>query len=287
MRRGAGCHRRRRRRALVFLRVDRHGGGAARTSTRPAPPCWSSPRPSPSDLVEAEMGGTDLNERLHLMTMQILSRPRLSRIIDDLGPLRGGVGGDDPRGGHRADARAGSASSRCCPSWRRSCSPREQRDRDQHLPPLLPPREPDAGGRRGQPPRPTTSSRSTSRSASQISADTSEFIEAELARLAVQIQEVEARIAQVKNENPGRLPEDLSANQRLYERTIEQTCGSRSATWPRRESDEALLPPAGAHRRRTTGRSRPARMPERRLELLRAAARRVRCRGASPRSTPT
>ena len=43
------------------------------------------PQTISSDLIEAQMGGTDLNERLHLMTMQILSRPRLSRIIDDLG----------------------------------------------------------------------------------------------------------------------------------------------------------------------------------------------------------
>src|SRR5512145_1132341 len=37
------------------------------------------------DLVEAGVAQTDLNRRLHLMTAQILSRPRLSRVIDDLG----------------------------------------------------------------------------------------------------------------------------------------------------------------------------------------------------------
>ena len=36
-------------------------------------------------LVESGVPQSDLNERLHLMTARILSRPRLSRIIDDLG----------------------------------------------------------------------------------------------------------------------------------------------------------------------------------------------------------
>ena len=36
-------------------------------------------------LVAAGVAQTDLNRRLHLMTAQILSRPRLSRIIDELG----------------------------------------------------------------------------------------------------------------------------------------------------------------------------------------------------------
>src|SRR3972149_1796618 len=35
-------------------------------------------------LVEAQLEYGDLNQRLHLMAMQILSRPRLSRVIDDL-----------------------------------------------------------------------------------------------------------------------------------------------------------------------------------------------------------
>ena len=35
------------------------------------------------ELVRAGVQDSDLNERLHLMTAEILSRPRLSRIIDD------------------------------------------------------------------------------------------------------------------------------------------------------------------------------------------------------------
>jgi polysaccharide chain length determinant protein (PEP-CTERM system associated) len=55
----------------------------------------------------------------------------------------------------------------------------------------------------------------------QVSGDTSEFIEVELERLSTRIAELEAGIAEVKDANPGRLPEDLGANQRLLERAVE------------------------------------------------------------------
>jgi len=47
-----------------------------------------------------------------------------------------------------------------------------------------------------------------------------EFIDDELARLADRIREVEAKIAEVKNENPGRLPEDMATTQRRLERLM-------------------------------------------------------------------
>ena len=40
-------------------------------------------------LVESGVAESDLNERLHLMTAEILSRPRLSRVIADLGLFAG------------------------------------------------------------------------------------------------------------------------------------------------------------------------------------------------------
>ena len=43
------------------------------------------PQSVPKELVEAGVPDSDLNPRLHLMTAQILSRARLSRIIDELG----------------------------------------------------------------------------------------------------------------------------------------------------------------------------------------------------------
>jgi succinoglycan biosynthesis transport protein ExoP len=43
------------------------------------------PQSVSEDLVQAGAAGTDLNERLNLMTAEILSRTRLSRIIEELG----------------------------------------------------------------------------------------------------------------------------------------------------------------------------------------------------------
>src|SRR4030095_17153115 len=37
------------------------------------------------ERVKAGVAQSDINQRLHLMTAQILARPRLSKIIDDLG----------------------------------------------------------------------------------------------------------------------------------------------------------------------------------------------------------
>jgi len=47
-----------------------------------------------------------------------------------------------------------------------------------------------------------------------------EFIDDELARLAERIREIEGRVAEVKNANPGRLPEDMTATQRRLERLV-------------------------------------------------------------------
>jgi uncharacterized protein involved in exopolysaccharide biosynthesis len=47
-----------------------------------------------------------------------------------------------------------------------------------------------------------------------------DFIDYELARLAERIREVEGRVAEVKNANPGRLPEDMAATQRRLERLM-------------------------------------------------------------------
>jgi polysaccharide chain length determinant protein (PEP-CTERM system associated) len=193
------------------------------------------------ELVEAQMQGTNLNERLHLMSMQILSRPRLSRIIDDL---------------------------RLYPEESKEMTREEVIElMRSHISvePVLPELETMLANELDITRRDVqintfrllfrhddsklaaaVANRLANdfieehiRERVQVSNDTSEFIEAELARLAVQIQDVEARIAQVKGENPGRLPEDLEANQRLYERTIESLrLAQRQAS--EAESDEAF-----------------------------------------------
>jgi succinoglycan biosynthesis transport protein ExoP len=189
-------------------------------------------------LVEAGLEGAELESRLHLMTMQILSRGRLSRIITDLDLY---------------------------PEESKAMTREEvislMRD-DIHVEPVVP--ELAGGtGRRDQrdfeintfrlyfrSKSATTAAAVANRLANdfidehlrervQISGDTSEFIEAELDRLSSRIAEVEARIAAVKDENPGRLPEDVATNQRLMERAME-SLRQAQGDFATAKSDEAF-----------------------------------------------
>lgn len=175
------------------------------------------PQTVSTKLVEAGLEGSELNKRLHLMTMQILSRERLSKVIDELGLY---------------------------PDESREMTREEvidlMRD-DIRVEPVMPEM---AEARRGNQELEINTFRLFYRNHSaalsaavsdklandfiaehirervEISSDTSEFIEAELERLSAAIAEVEQRIAAVKDENLGRLPEDLEANQRLLERAM-------------------------------------------------------------------
>ena len=176
-----------------------------------------SPQTVSKKLVEPGVEESDLNQRLHLMTMQILSRGRLSRVIDDL---------------------------HLYPEESKEYTREEvidlMRD-DIRVQPVYP--ELDGGGRRNAEQEvntfrlyyrshtPASAAAVAQRLANdfidehirervEISTGTSEFIEAELERLASEIKEVDERIASVKNENTGRLPEDLAANQRLLESAV-------------------------------------------------------------------
>ncbi|MCZ7618492.1 MAG: Wzz/FepE/Etk N-terminal domain-containing protein [Myxococcota bacterium] len=60
-------------------------------------------------LVDGGVEEEALMNRLHLMTMQILSRARLSRIIDELGLYPEALGGDDAGGSHCAHAKSDSS----------------------------------------------------------------------------------------------------------------------------------------------------------------------------------
>jgi polysaccharide biosynthesis transport protein len=176
-----------------------------------------SPQTISKKLVEPGVEGSDLNNRLHLMTMQILSRGRLSKVIDEF---------------------------RLYPEESEEMTREEVIDEmrdDIRVEPVLPELE---GNRRGNEPieintfrlyyqshSPQTAADVAARLANdfigehikervEVSSSTAEFIEAELARLAREIEGVEQQIGNVKNENTGRLPEDLDTNQRLLERVV-------------------------------------------------------------------
>jgi len=171
------------------------------------------------DILKAGVRKSDLNQRLHIMTMQILSRGRLSKIIDDMKLY--------PKESEK---------------WTREDVIDYMR-KHIRIEPVLPELE-QGTLRRTQDieintfrlffitDRPDTAAMVANRLANdfieehikervQVSGDTSEFIEAELNRLDTRIQQVDARMAQLKAENTGRLPEDLQANQTLLERAID------------------------------------------------------------------
>ncbi len=175
------------------------------------------PQAVAEDLVRAGVQDSDLNERLHLMTAEILSRPRLSRIIDelDLYPeeseymLR-----DEVIDLMRSRVR---------------------------VEPVVPEMEQGATLRRElvinefqiffEDYNAKTAMNVAQKLANdfieshidarvQTSQKSLDFIQGELDRLAQRIGVVEADIARVKNENPGSLPEDFAANQRRLERVL-------------------------------------------------------------------
>ena len=172
-------------------------------------------------LIDSTVEESELEGRLHLMTMQILSRGRLSRIITDLG-----LYAEESKEMTREEVI----------SLMRSHI---------RIEPVLPEFEETDLVRRRQSDfeintfrlffssnSPETAAAVANRLANdfidehlkervQVSGDTSEFIEAELERLSTRIAEVEARIAEVKDASPGRLPEDMQSNQRLLERSID------------------------------------------------------------------
>lgn len=178
------------------------------------------PQSVSQNLVESGVPETDVNNRLHLIQMQILSRGRLSAVIDDLDVY---------------------------PERQREMTREElieyMRENINVLP-LLPELEAEARAQSGVRAKDvvvntfvlTFTHRSASKAADvanrlsrdfidehirervQVSSDSSQFIDAELLVVADRIGAVEVRIKDVKAANAGRLPEDMSANQRLYER---------------------------------------------------------------------
>jgi len=189
-------------------------------------------------LVAAGVPESDLNNRLYLMTAEILSRGRLSKIITDLNlypeesqymvrdqiidlmrehvnvspvipELGQGVG---PRKADEAINQFRIAFTHRNAKTAMQVAQRLSNDFiEQHI-----------------------ESRIT------LSQKSLEFMDDELARLAGRIREVEARIAEVKNENPGRLPEDMAATQRRLERLMTDVAFAKRSL-AEATSDEAFF----------------------------------------------
>lgn len=176
------------------------------------------PQTISENLVESGLANRDVNARLHLIQMQILSRGRLSRVIDTFNLYQ-----DESKDMTREDVI------------------NMMRDKIT-LAPVLPELQEQIKSRRQdieintfvlsfRHTSPRVAADVTNRLANdftdehikervEISGDTSEFIQAELTRLAQRMDEVESRIAAVKSENAGQLPEDFDSTQRLLERAL-------------------------------------------------------------------
>lgn len=226
-------------------------------------------------LVEAGVAESDLNNRLHLMTMQILSRPRLSKIIDDL---------------------------KLYPEESERMTREEVIEfmrRHIRVEPVLPELEtPELRKNRiveintfrlyFQSDSPRIAAEVANRLANdfidehikervQLSGDTSEFIEAELQRLAGRIREIEAQMAQIKADNPGRLPEDMDVNQRILERAIDNVRDAQREL-AQAQSDEAFYRQQSAQAAAQVTPQDEA-DPARRVELLKIRLNEYRSRG--------
>jgi polysaccharide chain length determinant protein (PEP-CTERM system associated) len=175
------------------------------------------PQSVDQELVRAGVQSSDLNERLQLMSAQILSRPRLSRIIDKYGLYQD--------------------------EWKyllRESVIDLMRDRVS-VEPVITDLERAQAGRQSSDINQfriffsdedaLVASEVAQQLANdfiethinarvQVSQKSLEFIQGELERLADRIREVESKIAEVKNANSGKLPEDFAANQRRLERIL-------------------------------------------------------------------
>lgn len=226
-------------------------------------------------LVEAGVADTDLNRRLYLMAAQILSRPRLSTIIDELKLYE-----DESRYMVRDQV--------------------INLMRDQiRVEPVLPELEQSNVYRRA-----TTIDQfriyfrddqsAVARDVAQSLANdfieehiesrvrtsqkSLEFIDGELTRLADRISDIEGQIAALKAENSGKLPEDAGSNQRLLERLANALAAARREAATAR-SDEAFYRSQAATARDLVRGNESRDSPEGRMRQLELALTDYRSRG--------
>lgn len=167
-------------------------------------------------LVDGGQEDRDLMNRLHLLTMQILSRARLSRIIDDLG-LYPELSQEKTRE-EVIDFMRGQI-------WVQPVLPELDVEANRNREIIINTFRLYFGHERREVAAAVANRLASDfidehiRDRVRASGDTAEFIESELARLAARAQEVEQQVATIKSANAGSLPEDMLSNQQRLERT--------------------------------------------------------------------
>ncbi|MGH0029746.1 MAG: GumC family protein [Myxococcota bacterium] len=232
------------------------------------------PQSVDQELVRAGVASSDLNDRLHLMTAQILSRPRLSAIIDEHGLyqeeqkyllrediidlLRERISVEPVVSDLEQGAvRRGNVEINEFRILFSDYDPTVARDVAQQLANDFIETHIDSRVR--------------------VSQKSQEFIQSELERLAERIGQVESQIAKVKNENSGRLPEDLDANQRRMERVLGDLAVARRAH-AEASSDQGFYQSQVATAQFMSSPNDEA-SPARKLELLKLELAEFRSRG--------
>ena len=174
------------------------------------------PQSVDEELVRAGVQASDINERLHIMSAQILSRPRLSAIIDKVGLYK-----QESAYMLREEIinlmRSRIRVEPVIPELERQTVRRDVAINEFQI------FFDDYDAKTARDVAQLLANdfiESHIDSRVVVSQKSLEFIQGELARLAEQIQDVEGQIAKVKNENSGKLPEDLDPNQRRLERLL-------------------------------------------------------------------
>jgi polysaccharide chain length determinant protein (PEP-CTERM system associated) len=233
------------------------------------------PQAVSKELVEAGVPDSDLNSRLHLMTAQILSRARLSRIIDELDLYKEESKSylrEEIIGMMRERIRVAPVFSELevdLPQARRDLSINtfriSFRHRDARTAMLVAQRLAND----------FIEQHISSRV--KLSQKSLEFIQTELDRLSTQIREVEAQVAQVKAANPGRIPSEIGANQLRLDRVVGSLTAARREL-AEAESDAAFYSSQSANAA-TMGTGDDDTSPARRLQYLELALSQYESRG--------
>lgn len=231
------------------------------------------PQAIPDEIVKAGVAQSDINQRLHLMTAQILARPRMSRIIDELGLYKEEseyLLREELIDLMRKDVRVVPV----VPELEQRSSRREISISEFKI--FYDNYDPNVA--RDVANRLANDFIDTHINARQQTSEKSrDFIEGELERLSKRVREVETEIAQVKADNSGTLPEELDANQRRLERVLSELAAAQRAhdeSMSDKQFFESQLATAKA-----TGSSGGDTSPTRRLELLKLGLSEALARG--------
>ena len=235
-------------------------------------------------LVETDEEKANVMNRLHLMTMQILSRARLSKVIDDL---------------HLYEKESAEKTRE---------EVIEMMRKRIHVEPVLP-EIPDPDLKRQLTIEVNTfrlffrhdnasiaaavANRLSNdfidehiKERVQSSGDTADFVDSEMQRLVARLRELESQIAQVKAQNAGSLPEDVVANQRQVERAFD-ALSLASQRLAEAQSDQAFYNQQATMARESGSggldRSNVVLSPSQRLQQLENALGEARGRGLTDR----